>query len=57
MSIARSMVSILFPLLFMVVGALVFAFSPKAAQLGLALFLAGALVTCEVLARVSLHVG
>lgn len=50
------MATILFPLVFMVVGALVFAFSPKAAQLGLALFLAGAIVCAELLARVSMHV-
>jgi hypothetical protein len=49
------MATILFPLLFMIVGALVFAFSPKAAQLGLALFLAGAIVTAEVLSHVALH--
>jgi hypothetical protein len=48
---------ILVPALFMFLGALVYAFVPKAAQLGLCLFLAGALVLCASLAHVPVRIG
>ncbi len=49
------MAHILYPIVFVVVGALVFAFSDKARWLGFALFCAGVLVTCQMLARVGLN--
>lgn len=45
------MLTILVPLLFMVLGALVYAFVPKASALGGYLFLAGALVLCYMLSH------
>lgn len=49
-------ISILAPALFMVIGALIFAFSTKASQLGAYLFLAGALVLCLVFAHATIHI-
>ncbi len=49
------MATILVPVLFMVVGALIFAYSVKAAKLGDDLFLAGALILCYILAHHSIH--